>query len=93
MADFDAIENTLAVELLDTRTRLDWTREQAVARLQEPISPRTLIAYEMERRRLTVRRLLDLSQAYKMSSPWLLSEAIRKAGQDPKCCSSCGHAL
>lgn len=95
MASTDDIAKALAAELRDARQRLGLSRTAAVPWIREragiELGARTITSYEDNSRPLSVVRFLQLSKAYEESPPGLLSEALRKAGEDPPACSTCGR--
>lgn len=90
----DAVVRGLGEELTERRVSRGLTREEAVALLLKTvgvdIGDRTLLSYEHGVRALTVRRFLELAAAYGVPAPLVLAEAIRRAGEDPRC-RTCGR--
>lgn len=82
MADLNDIEQALANVIQARRKSRKMSQERAVSRLQEPVTVRTLSHCENGRQQLTVRRLVDLAQAYGESAPGMLAEALRRAAAD-----------
>lgn len=93
MASTDDIAKALAAELRVARQRLGLSRTAAVPWIRErtgiELGARTITSYEDNSRPLSVVRFLQLSKAYEELG--LLSEALRKAGEDPPACSTCGR--
>ncbi len=83
--DTDAVRIALGAELRERRVWRDLTQTQAAARYEQrtgqPISPRSLIAYEHGLRVITVPRLLLLAHTYDVSAPAMLAAALRRTGQ------------
>jgi transcriptional regulator with XRE-family HTH domain len=87
-------DRALGTELRAIRERLDLTREQAVARMEQiagvEIGDRTLLTYEHGIRRLTVARLYELSQTYGVPVTLILADALRRMSADVAC-PTCGR--